>query len=200
MVSMCSAVFGDEMWPASDIRRVKWAILNRTGKVRVVCVGRVGKRKGREGGGRMESSLWLSACGRVQGAEGLPVQAHVRNVHALQRGCLWFTPLAPWGVALGWALQVKLLMERRQCATPQWYLRGEVGALRARAWWHAGCGTWWHAGSGACSARVHAVPQVAFRLACCLLACLCTGAPAAALSLRDGWLWGLASVFFHAEV
>ncbi len=36
MVKSCSAVFGDDMWAAGDIRRVRWAINNRMGDVRLV--------------------------------------------------------------------------------------------------------------------------------------------------------------------
>ena len=33
MVRKCSAVFGEDMWHAVDIRRMRWAINNRTSKV-----------------------------------------------------------------------------------------------------------------------------------------------------------------------
>jgi hypothetical protein len=32
-VRKCSAVFGEDMWQATDIRRMRWAINNRTSKV-----------------------------------------------------------------------------------------------------------------------------------------------------------------------
>ncbi|KAG1671554.1 hypothetical protein FOA52_011276 [Chlamydomonas sp. UWO 241] len=36
VVKKCSAVFGDDMWQAVDIRRMRWAIKNRTAKVKLV--------------------------------------------------------------------------------------------------------------------------------------------------------------------
>eukprot|EP00798_Chlamydomonas_sp_ICE-L_P009756 gene9756-7631_t len=36
IVKMCSAVFGEDMWQAIDIRRIRWAINNRTSKVKLV--------------------------------------------------------------------------------------------------------------------------------------------------------------------
>lgn len=33
IVRKCSAVFGEDMWHATDIRRMRWAINNRTSKV-----------------------------------------------------------------------------------------------------------------------------------------------------------------------
>jgi hypothetical protein len=34
LVSAATAVLGDDMWPASDLQRTRWAINNRVGKVR----------------------------------------------------------------------------------------------------------------------------------------------------------------------
>jgi len=39
VLKTCSAVFGEDMWPAQDIRRVHWAINNRSSKVRGVGRG-----------------------------------------------------------------------------------------------------------------------------------------------------------------
>jgi hypothetical protein len=36
LVSAATAVLGDDMWPASDLQRTRWAINNRVGKVSVV--------------------------------------------------------------------------------------------------------------------------------------------------------------------
>eukprot|EP00195_Chlamydomonas_chlamydogama_P000584 CAMPEP_0202922760 /NCGR_PEP_ID=MMETSP1392-20130828/78093_1 /ASSEMBLY_ACC=CAM_ASM_000868 /TAXON_ID=225041 /ORGANISM="Chlamydomonas chlamydogama, Strain SAG 11-48b" /LENGTH=614 /DNA_ID=CAMNT_0049616405 /DNA_START=224 /DNA_END=2068 /DNA_ORIENTATION=- len=36
VVKMCSAVFGEDMWQAIDIRRIRWAINNRTSKIKLV--------------------------------------------------------------------------------------------------------------------------------------------------------------------
>ncbi|GAX74509.1 hypothetical protein CEUSTIGMA_g1958.t1 [Chlamydomonas eustigma] len=36
VVRKCSAVFGEDMWQATDIRRMRWAINNRTSKVKLV--------------------------------------------------------------------------------------------------------------------------------------------------------------------
>lgn len=31
----CSAIYGEEMWDCEDVQRTRWAISNRTGKVKV---------------------------------------------------------------------------------------------------------------------------------------------------------------------
>jgi hypothetical protein len=66
VVKSCSAVFGDDMWPAADLRRVRWAINSRLGDVKLVmerrrlpegrptawyCGGKVRKVDGRVGFG-----------------------------------------------------------------------------------------------------------------------------------------------------
>uniref|UniRef100_A0A7S3QR52 AMP-activated protein kinase glycogen-binding domain-containing protein n=1 Tax=Dunaliella tertiolecta TaxID=3047 RepID=A0A7S3QR52_DUNTE len=43
VLKTCSAVFGEDMWPAQDIRRVHWAISNRSSKVKLVL-----ERRGRK--------------------------------------------------------------------------------------------------------------------------------------------------------
>ncbi len=40
VVKKCSAVFGEDMWQAIDIRRIRWAINNRTSKASVAVTRR----------------------------------------------------------------------------------------------------------------------------------------------------------------
>lgn len=47
LVKSCSAVFGDEMWQATDIRRVRWAINNRSGQIKLILERRAGIKGGR---------------------------------------------------------------------------------------------------------------------------------------------------------
>ncbi|KXZ52178.1 hypothetical protein GPECTOR_10g807 [Gonium pectorale] len=53
VVKSCSAVFGDDMWAAGDIRRVRWAINSRCGDVRLIL-----ERSRRGGAGQGGVTAW----------------------------------------------------------------------------------------------------------------------------------------------
>ncbi|KAG2483637.1 hypothetical protein HYH03_017515 [Edaphochlamys debaryana] len=53
VVKSVSAVFGDDMWPASDLRRVRWAMTGRLGDVRLIL-----ERGARRGGGGAGAAAW----------------------------------------------------------------------------------------------------------------------------------------------
>ncbi|GIL77883.1 hypothetical protein Vretifemale_7358 [Volvox reticuliferus] len=57
VVKCCSAVFGDDMWVAADIRRVRWAINSRLGDVKLLL----------ERGRRLEGGLTAWYCGGKAG-------------------------------------------------------------------------------------------------------------------------------------
>lgn len=125
-LKMCSAVFGEDMWPAVDIRRVQWAINNRTSKVRAcACARCVRARCVRACAharvcARMHACVYVPAC--------LPAQA--------PRGCEGPQALAQPAAARPWPTppfvpphsQVKLVLERigRNSAPPTWYSKGQV--------------------------------------------------------------------------
>ncbi|GIL50060.1 hypothetical protein Vafri_6384, partial [Volvox africanus] len=60
VVKCCSAVFGDDMWVAADIRRVRWAINSRMGDVKLLL----------ERGRRLKGGLTAWYCGGKVGSKG----------------------------------------------------------------------------------------------------------------------------------